>query len=136
MLICDTSVVYAALDSHERAHAACRSLLRAAHGGVALAAPVIVEVDWIGRARGRKDAGEQLLRAVEDGSVLVVELDQSDYQRSRHLLTAYRDLPLEFVDASVIAVAERLEETTVATLDRRHFSVVRPLHCERFTLVP
>lgn len=136
MLICDTSVVYAALDSRERAHAACRTLLQAAGEGIALAAPVIVEVDWIGRARGRRDAGEQLLRSVDDGSVLVVDLDQSDYRRSRSLRHAYRDVPLDFVDASVIAVAERLEETTIATLDRRHFAVVRPLHCERFTLVP
>jgi hypothetical protein len=40
------------------------------------------------------------------------------------------------VDASVVVVAERLEETTIATLDHRHFSVVRPLHAEAFTLVP
>lgn len=32
------------------------------------------------------------------------------------------------VDAAVIAVCERLGETKVATLDRRHFSVVRPRH--------
>ncbi len=52
------------------------------------------------------------------------------------LLRQYADLPLEFVDAAVVAVAERLEQTRVATLDHRHFSVVKPLHCERFTLVP
>ena len=40
------------------------------------------------------------------------------------------------VDASVVAIAERLEQDTIATLDRRHFSVVRPLHVDAFTLVP
>lgn len=46
------------------------------------------------------------------------------------------DLPLGFVDASVVAVAERLGERQVATLDRRHFSVVRPRHVKAFRLVP
>ena len=56
--------------------------------------------------------------------------------RIRTLIEQYSDLPLGFVDASVVAVAERLGEDTIATLDRRDFSVVRPLHCESFTLVP
>ena len=44
--------------------------------------------------------------------------------------------PSSLVEASVIAIAERLEQDTIATLDRRHFSVVRPLHVDAFTLVP
>lgn len=135
MLLCDTSVVYAAMDLHDRDHSACRTLLRSAEG-VAIPSPVIVEVDWIGRSRGRADAGEHLLRSIGDGSALVVNLDGGDLRRSRALMHAYRDLPLDFVDAAVVCVAERLGVTAVATLDRRHFSVVRPLHCEAFTLLP
>jgi hypothetical protein len=41
------------------------------------------------------------------------------------LVGRYRDLPLGTVDASVIAAAERLRTTEIATLDRRHFTVVR-----------
>jgi predicted nucleic acid-binding protein len=48
----------------------------------------------------------------------------------------YADLPLGLVDASVIAVAERLGADAIATLDRRHFSVVRPRGIEAFTLLP
>jgi predicted nucleic acid-binding protein len=136
MLICDTSVLYAAIDPRDDTHGPCSALLRTARDGIALAAPVIVEVDWIGRSRGRPDAGAHLLRSLDDGSLLIVNLDEVDYRRARELLETYDDLPLEFVDAAVIAVAERLEEDTIATLDRRHFSVVKPLHCESFTLVP
>jgi predicted nucleic acid-binding protein len=49
---------------------------------------------------------------------------------------AYPKLGLGLVDASVIALAERLGETKVATLDRRRFSVVRPRHCEHLELLP
>jgi predicted nucleic acid-binding protein len=50
-------------------------------------------------------------------------------------VSRYRDLPLGTVDASVIAAAERLGISEVATVDRRHFSVVRPRHAEAFTLL-
>jgi uncharacterized protein len=52
------------------------------------------------------------------------------------LVEQYADLPLGAVDASVIALAERLGIPEVATLDRRHFSVVRPLHVPTFHLLP
>lgn len=49
---------------------------------------------------------------------------------------AYVDLPLGGTDASLIALAERLQQNTIATLDRRHFSVVRPAHVAGFQIVP
>ena len=45
-------------------------------------------------------------------------------------------MPLGTVDASVIALAERLKVAQIATLDHRHFSVVRPAHVESFELLP
>lgn len=46
------------------------------------------------------------------------------------------DLPLGIVDAAVITIAERLRLTAIATLDRRHFTVVRPRHTAAFVLLP
>jgi hypothetical protein len=48
----------------------------------------------------------------------------------------YADLPLGTVDASVIALTERLALPAVATLDHRHFTVVRPRHISALTLLP
>lgn len=52
------------------------------------------------------------------------------------LVEQYADLPLGTTDASVIALAERLDINEIATLDRRHFTVVRPRHVDAFTLLP
>ncbi len=52
------------------------------------------------------------------------------------LVKQYADFPLGSVDASVVAVAERLGVERVATLDRRHFSVVQPSHVPALVLVP
>ncbi len=52
------------------------------------------------------------------------------------MIEQYADLGLGLVDASVVALAERLNLTTVATLNERDFRVVRPNHCEALDLVP
>jgi predicted nucleic acid-binding protein len=51
-------------------------------------------------------------------------------------VASYRVLPLGTVDASVVTAAERLGVQEIATVDRRHFSVVRPSHGAAFTLLP
>ncbi len=65
-----------------------------------------------------------------------MELTTADLERISVLVDKYADLPLGTVDASVVAVTERLKLTEVATLDRRHFSVVRPDHIPSLTLLP
>ena len=52
------------------------------------------------------------------------------------LVSQYDEMHLGTTDASVIALAERLEITEISTLDRRHFTAVRPRHVEAFTLLP
>jgi uncharacterized protein len=65
-----------------------------------------------------------------------VELTVADYARMADLVVVYGSLPLGTTDASVIALAERLKLAEVATLDRRHFRVVRPNHVNALTLLP
>jgi uncharacterized protein len=60
----------------------------------------------------------------------------ADALRVVELVARYHDLPLGTVDASVVAAAERLGVTEIATVDRRHFSVVRPQHAAAFALLP
>lgn len=134
-LVCDTGVVYATLDAAEKHHRACVALV-VASDAVVVPAPVLVELDHLARTRRRTRATDAVLASIEDGSLLVAPLDLEDYSRVRALVAGYADLPLSLVDAAVVAIAERLEQTRIATLDRRHFSVIRPLHVPAFELVP
>lgn len=133
-LVCDAGVLLAALDPRDPRHLECAKCLGAV--ATTIAAPVLVEVDWVARTRHAFGAMDALLESIDRREVVVVNLDEEDYRRVGALQRRYAALPLEFVDAAVIAVAERLEQTRIATLDRRHFSVVRPLHVESFELVP
>lgn len=71
------------------------------------------------------------------GSGFIVEpVHPSDPLRIAELVGQYRDLPLGTVDGSIVAAAERLGIGAIATLDRRHFGVVRPRHVATFELLP
>lgn len=79
------------------------------------------------------------LRFIEDlavGAFVVEPPRASDWLRIAELVTRYADAQLGMVDASVVAAAERLGITRVATLDRRHFALVRPSHTALFDIVP
>jgi hypothetical protein len=56
--------------------------------------------------------------------------------RVHDLVVQYASLRLGGTDASLIALAERHREQRIATLNRRHFTVVRPAHVDAFTLLP
>lgn len=77
-----------------------------------------------------------LLGEFGSGTLEVEPVSTADWLRIAELVVHYRDLPLGTVDASIVAVAERLRIERLATLDRRHFSVVRPRHVEALTLLP
>jgi predicted nucleic acid-binding protein len=70
------------------------------------------------------------------GAFAIEPVLAGDWLRIAELAATYRDLPLGTVDASVVATAERLGLADVATVDRRHFSVIRPKHVHAFTLLP
>lgn len=134
-LILDTSGAIALLNAADDAHDACT---RVAAADVQLIVPplTLVELDhWCGRS-GAGPAFAQFLRDIRDGSYELANLSVADVQRALELTEQYRDLDLGVVDASVIALAERLQITSVLTLDRRDFSVVRPRHCAALTLLP
>ena len=77
-----------------------------------------------------------MLRDIRRGSYDVEDLTAADYDRVEELLTTYRDLNVGFVDAAVLAIVERLGETKLVTLDRRHFTVMRPRHRASLELLP
>ena len=97
---------------------------------------VITEVVYLIGTRLGSDAEVRFLGDLASGDLGVEPVAAADWLRIAELVHHYRDLPLGAVDASVIAAAERLNESTIATLDRRHFSAVRPNHVDAFTLLP
>ena len=136
MLIVDTGVLVATADRSDNDHQACRTLLETDDGPLITTAKIIAEVAYmIDRQVG--PAGElALYDSIIDGTLRIETLTSTDWQRVRELVDRYQDLPLGGSDASLIAIAERLGASRIATLDHRHFRVVRPTHCQAFELIP
>jgi predicted nucleic acid-binding protein len=135
-LICDTGVLYAAIDAHDADHQVCAELLADPPEELVVPAPVVVELEWLITSRMAYDQFDGFLQSIEIGALDVVDLHVPDYARVRDLCRRYDDLPLGLVDAAIVAIAERMGERRLATLDHRHFSVVRPRHAAAFTLLP
>jgi uncharacterized protein len=135
-LILDTGPIYASLDRNDADHARCRRLIEAAREPLVIPAPVLVEVDYWVHMRMHASVFSALLQDIIDGAYLVEPVTGDDYQRVQQLCDTYADADLGFVDAAVLAIVERLGEATLATLDRRHVSLVRPKHVSSLTLVP
>ena len=135
MLVVDTSVLLAAADTADPDHQACVEAIQKASPLVTTSLVVAETAYLIGRQLGAA-AEARFFRAVADGELQIETVTPADARRIAELIETYADLGLGGTDASLIVTAERLKLTTIATLDRRHFSVVRPAHATAFELVP
>src|SRR4051812_40045432 len=99
------------MDSSDADHHRCADLLASAM--LIVPAPVLAEVSWLADSRGVPSGFSALLRDIARGALIVHALDTRDYQRVADLMDQYQDLDLGFVDASVIATAERLKHSTI-----------------------
>jgi predicted nucleic acid-binding protein len=135
-LICDTGPLLAALDAADPDHTRCARLLTAATEDLVVPALVLAELDYWCARRLSTDAWLVFLDDVLNGAYRVEPPTGSDLARCRQLQATYGDFALGVVDASIVALAERLNEPKVATLDQRHFRAVRPVHVTALELVP
>jgi predicted nucleic acid-binding protein len=97
---------------------------------------VVTEVAYLLGSRLSSDAEVRFLADLASGNFIAEPVAASDWLRIAELVSQYKDLPLGTVDASVVAAAERLDVVQLATLDLRHFTVVRPAHTDAFELLP
>lgn len=136
MLIVDAGPLFAAAATADRNHHRCVELLSNTEGPLVVPELVVTEVSYLLADRIGTHAELAFLRSIAAGELVVEPVADNEWERVAELVERYVDLPLGLVDASVIALAERYGASTVATLDRRHFSVVRPRHIPTLTLVP
>ena len=111
-------------------------MLLAHEGPLIVPELVITEVAYLLETRLGADAEVRFLGDLAAGNFTVDPVVPSDWLRIAELVADYRDLPLGTVDASVVVAAERLGIVAIATLDRKHFGIVRPRHVQSFELVP
>jgi uncharacterized protein len=135
-LILDSGPLLASIDRRDANYVACRQLIESADEPIVVPGPVLVEVDYFIHTRLHPGVRLTLLDNIVSGTIRIEELIADEYQRVRELCERYADADIGFVDAAVLAIVERLNEPKLATLDHRHFGVLRPRHVDSLTLLP
>jgi predicted nucleic acid-binding protein len=139
VILVDTNVIVALADRSDTDHERCRRWLQEQTEQLALPMTVLAEACYLIDRFGGPAAEAQFLGSVgTDASrrFRAVDLTEADLRRMSELVTQYADRRLGGTDASLVAVAERLGVTTIATMNRRDFDNVRPRHVLAFTIVP
>lgn len=133
--VADTSYVLAVAIESQIGHQACLEVHKR-QGIIYLPQTTLAEVAYLlTREAGNRMAARFVLNLPRT-KYRVEALTAEDLQRAGELLEEYADSRVDFVDTTVVAVAERREITQILTLDQRDFHIVRPRHCPHFTLLP
>jgi predicted nucleic acid-binding protein len=132
--VVDGGPLYAAANSKDPDHARSLETLQRPELDLVVPALVITEVTQLLGSRYGSKAEARFLRGL--AGFAVEAPTPEDFTRIAELIEQYADFPLDGVDASVLALSERLDTPLVLTLDRRHFAAVRPSHCDALVLLP
>jgi len=126
VIVVDTSVIVAYMNSADDAHGLVVSWFDDVDDDLATTPLIVAEVDHLVGVRGTPAALTALRSDLAAGAYLV-EWWPGAIAAAVNVAERYSDMGLGLADASLVALAERLETTEVATLDERHFRAVRPL---------
>ncbi len=134
--IFDTGFLYAYFDKDDEFHESCDEIFDDESLNALLPDLVLPELAHLILRRLDVDKLTNFLRSVANGDFELVRTTESDLERAAEILEKYDDNNIDLVDAVIVAMAERLNIEKILTVDRRHFSIFRPKHCEAFQLLP
>ena len=136
MIVVDTSAILAYMNAADTHHASVSAWLEAERDELATTPLIVAEADHLVGARGGP-AAQSALRADLATGAYLVDWWPGAITATVHVAERYADMGLGLADASLVALAERLETISIATLDERHFRSVRPLAGgDAFRLLP
>lgn len=134
--ILDTSFLFALADQSDRNHERVLAIAQIIDESLILPIVVLPEVCYLIASRLGHQAMRQFIANLTASSTHLEAIAPTDLARVNQILEQYADSQLDFVDAVIVTIAERIGITRVLTLDRRDFSLVRPRHCDYFELLP
>jgi uncharacterized protein len=133
--IADTGFVVAVGSHKDKHHTRCIEVYHRVQK-IVLPQSVLTEAAYLLLQKIGVQQTAGLLRGLGRTKYTLTALEIGDLTRSAELLSRYADSELDFVDTTVVAVAERLNIKVVLTIDRRDFSMIRPSHAQHFELLP
>lgn len=134
--IFDTSFLFALADRSDRNHQRVLGFTQTVNEVLLLPVVILPEICYLIASRLGHRAMRHFVFSLTTNSVEIETILSEDLVRIYEILDQYADSQLDFTDAAIVALAERLAITRICTLDRRDFSMIRPRHCDYFELLP
>ena len=134
MILIDAGPMVALISASDNHHESCRATLESISEPLATVWPAFTEA--MDLLRSSWPAQRALWEMIERGTITLLDLTIDDAPRMRELMEKYRDLPVDLADAALVRTAEREKIRRIFTLDRRDFSVYRPVGVGRFSILP
>ncbi len=135
-LIVDTSALLAYFDASEPDHAAVAEAIDASRDLLIVSPYVVAELDYLVATRHGGAAELAVLDELTGGAWELAGFGAGALAQARAIIAKYRDQDIGVADASNVVLAEQYRTRTLATLDRRHFDVLRAGTGDRFTVLP
>lgn len=137
MILLDTGFLYALNDTNDTNHFRAVTFLRSlAEAELGLPWVVLPELAYLLHSRLSHRAMRNFLVGLAHSDIKLVPLEAGDMVRVNEILAHYAEARLDFTDAVIVAVAERLDIRQLLTFDRRDFAMIRPRHIPGFELLP
>jgi len=134
--ILDTSFLFALTDQSDRNHQRVLAVAQSVNEALVLPVVVLPEICYLVASRLGHQAMRRFVSSLTLRTVQIESVTAKDLVRVHEILEQYADSKLDFTDAAIVAIAERMTITRVYTLDSRDFSMIRPSHCDYFELLP
>lgn len=135
-IIIDTGIIYAMADRDDTWHERVVAYLKTQKDILIVPVTVLPEACYLLNSYLGKEVERSFISSLLHGEMTVECLTAEDLRQTSNLLERYADANIGFVDATLVAIAERLKIHRILTTDRRHFSLIRPRHCTSFELLP
>ncbi|GAB4425098.1 MAG: PIN domain-containing protein [Thermodesulfovibrionales bacterium] len=134
MILIDTGPIVSFFDKGDANHEICIETLKNLETTFLTTIPVITEAfhllgySW--------HVQNDLWEAIEQGFLQIYNMDKNILKRCHELMGKYQDLPMDFADASLVAVAEKENISKIFTLDHKDFKTYRTKSGKSFRLLP
>lgn len=132
----DTGFLFALANVRDNLHDRAFEVARTLSDTIIVPIAVLPEICYLLDSRLGHDVMRQFLVRLQTGPMLIESVSKTDLPRVSEILDQYADARIDFVDATIVALAERLDITRILTTDQRHFRLFRPKHCTAFEILP
>lgn len=134
MIAIDTGPIVALFDKNDDKHHLCLNIFKKVNEPIITTWPVLTEVFYLLSFSSRVQ--DDLWEFIERGVVSIYDINKDLMKTCRRLMKKYHDLPMDLADATLVAVAEAENISTIFTLDHKDFRIYKKEQGKHFRLLP